>query len=219
VIVQPCLDFIRGECQETTPTQDQNLVISLFRIWRGLLNVFDNETFITTLEKKQVHGIIESCFIFSAVWSLCVSINTDFRRPFDQQFKKICGGELENMKVKLQKKILPSSFDRGLIYDYVYFPEKNEWKHWMDFVNKDTLDQFPKNTQVQDIIVTTIDTIRYSYLQEFFIMHEIQSLFVGPTGTGKSVYIKNVLLNKLNREKFLTIDIGFSAQTHANQVR
>ena len=93
------------------------------------------------------------------------------------------------MKVKLQKKILPSSFDRGLIYDYVYYPEKNEWKHWMDLVNKETLDQFPKNTQVQDVIVTTIDTIRYSYLQEFFIAHEIQSLFVGPTGTGKSVYI------------------------------
>jgi len=77
------------------------------------------------------------------------------------------------MKVKLEKKILPSAFDRGLIYDYVYYPEKNEWKNWMDLVNKDTLDQFPKGSQVQDIIVPTIDTIRYSYLQEFFIQHEI----------------------------------------------
>lgn len=114
--------------------------MSCLRIWRGLLTVFDNESFITTLDKKQVHSVIESCFVFAAVWSLCISINTEFRRPFDQQFKKICNGELDSMKVKLQKKILPSSFDRGLIYDYVYFPEKNEWKHWMDLVNKDTLD-------------------------------------------------------------------------------
>jgi dynein heavy chain, axonemal len=218
VIIQPCLDFVRGECNETTPTQDQNLVTSCFKIWRGLLVVFDNDNFITTLDKKQVHSIIESCFIFSAVWSLCISINTEYRRPFDMQFKKICNGELDTMKVKLEKKILPSTFDRGLIYDYIFFPEKNEWKHWMDLVNKDSLDQFPKGTQVQDIIVTTIDTIRYNFLQEFFIQHEIQSLFVGPTGTGKSAYIQNVLLNKLNREKFITIEVGFSAQTQANQV-
>ena len=50
-------------------------------------------------------------------------------------------------------------------------------------------------------------------------MNEIQSLFVGPTGTGKSAYIMNVLLNKLNKEKFLTIEVGFSAQTHCNQVQ
>lgn len=164
VIIQPCLDFVRNDCNETTPTQDQNLVTSCFKIWRGLLTVFDNDNFITTMDKKQAHSTIESCFIFAAVWSLCISINTEFRRPFDMQFKKICNGELDTMKQKLEKKILPSTFDRGLIYDYIYFPEKNEWKHWMDLVNKDSLDQFPKNTQVQDIIVTTIDTIRYNHL-------------------------------------------------------
>lgn len=56
-------------------------------------------------------------------------------------------------------------------------------------------------------------------MQEMFIMNEIPSLFVGPTGTGKSAYIQNVLLNKLNKDKFLTIEVGFSAQTHANQVQ
>ena len=44
-------------------------------------------------------------------------------------------------------------------------------------------------------------------------------MIVGPTGTGKSVYIQNVLLNVLPREKYLTIEIGFSAQTHCNQVQ
>lgn len=47
----------------------------------------------------------------------------------------------------------------------------------------------------------------------------IPSLFCGPTGTGKSVYIQKVMMEKLEKEKFLTIEVGFSAQTHCNQVQ
>lgn len=86
----------------------------------------------------------------------------------------------------------------------------------MDLTNKENIDKFPKESQVQDIIVTTADKIRYSYLQEYCIKERIPTLLVGPTGTGKSVYIQNVLLNVLPREKFMTIEIGFSAQTHCN---
>ena len=106
--------------------------------------------------------------------------------------------------------------DRGTIYDYVYFPKTNEWKSWIDLSNKDEIDKFPKDSQVQDIIVTTIDKIRYSYIQEYCIQQFIPTLFVGPTGTGKSVYIQNVLLNQRPRENYMTIEIGFSAQTHCN---
>mmetsp|Transcript_44077 Transcript_44077/g.42707 ORF Transcript_44077/g.42707 Transcript_44077/m.42707 type:complete len:180 (+) Transcript_44077:952-1491(+) len=179
------------------------------------MNVFDNENFINSLDKKAVITVIEHCFVFSAIWSLCVTINTEFRKTFDQHFKKVCNGEIEGIK-KLQKKIIPPIFDRGTIYDYVYFPEKNEWKNWMDLTNKEQLDNFPKGTQVQEVIVTTVDTIRYSYMLEMFIQNMIPSLFVGPTGTGKSAYISSVLQNKLDKEKYQTIEVGFSAQTHCN---
>ena len=62
--------------------------------------------------------------------------------------------------------------------------------------------------------MTTIDTTRYSFVQKFCILNEIPTLFVGPTGTGKSVYIQNVLYNQLNKKdenKYLSIEIGFSA--------
>jgi dynein heavy chain len=42
-------------------------------------------------------------------------------------------------------------------------------------------------------------------------MNNIQSLFVGPTGTGKTAYIQNILFNKLEADKWLIIEVGFSA--------
>jgi dynein heavy chain len=65
----------------------------------------------------------------------------------------------------------------------------------MDLNQKGEIDDFPKGSIVNEIIVTTVDTIRYGYMLEMFIKNEIRSLFVGPTGTGKTAYIQNVLLN------------------------
>jgi dynein heavy chain len=170
----------------------------MLRLWRALLKVYDDEaTYPSPLDKKSTASIIESAFIFACVWSICISINTEFRRPFDQQFKKICNGDLEGIP-KLKNKILPSAFDRGTVYDYVYYPETNQWKNWMDGVDKEKIDDFPKGTNPAEIVVTTVDTVRYGYMQEMFIMNDIRTLFVGPTGTGKTAYIQNVINNKLS---------------------
>ena len=139
------------------------MVVSMLRIWRALLKFFDEEANWGSLDKKKIAAMIEHCFLFAAIWSLGVSIDTEYRRPFDQYFKKICNGEIEGM-AKLKHKVLPSAFDRGTIYDYCYLPETNEWKNWMEFTNREEIDQFPKGTVVSEIIVTTVDTIRYGYM-------------------------------------------------------
>ena len=53
--------------------------------------------------------------------------------------------------------------------------------------------------------------MRYSFLLKTNIYNEIPTLFCGPTGTGKSVYIKNVLLNDLPKDEYSSIEIIFSA--------
>jgi len=180
-----------------------------------MLKVFNDDAFLAQHDKKALNTVIDSSFIYSVIWSVCISIDTGSRKKMDQHFKKVCDGQIDNLK-KFSKKVLHSCFDRGTIYDYVFFPESNTWKNWLDLTDPSQRDKFPEGTLVQDIVVTTIDSIRYSYILEFNIKNNIPTLFCGPTGTGKSAYISNVLLNKLEKNKFMSIEIGYSAQSKAN---
>lgn len=42
---------------------------------------------------------------------------------------------------------------------------------------------------------------------------------MGPTGTGKSVYVKDKLMNHLEKDQYFPFYINFSARTSANQVQ
>jgi hypothetical protein len=78
-------------------------------------------------DKKTLSNIVDSAFIYSAIWSLCISVDTVSRKKFDQHFKKICEGQYEHLKKFNNKKVLPSIMDRGDIYSYVYFSRENKW--------------------------------------------------------------------------------------------
>ena len=75
------------------------------------------------------------------------------------------------------------------MYDYRFLKEDlGSWIPWSDQL-KD-VPPIPKDTQFNSIIVPTVDTVRYTYLMDLLVKHEKPCLFVGPTGTGKSVYVQ-----------------------------
>jgi dynein heavy chain len=61
-----------------------------------------------------------------------------------------------------------------------------------------------------EIVVPTLDSIRMKYLKKILVMNKKHVLCPGPTGTGKTVNINQLLTTDLN-EDYQTIPLTFSA--------
>ncbi|KAK7101384.1 hypothetical protein V1264_019771 [Littorina saxatilis] len=86
------------------------------------------------------------------------------------------------------------------------------WKHWNDLVRGTEV----KSKKIREMLVPTMDTARYTFLMDLCITHSRPILLVGPTGTGKSVYVQDKMMNGLSKDRFLPTFVNFSAQTSAN---
>jgi hypothetical protein len=71
-----------------------------------------------------------------------------------------------------------------LVYDFVLDRSKLKWVPWLDKLETKALDT---DAEYSSIIVPTMDTVRYTYLLDALVQHKHHCLFVGPTGTGKTV--------------------------------
>ena len=60
---------------------------------------------------------------------------------------------------------------------------------------------------------------RYTFLLDIALNHNQPMLMVGPTGTGKSVYINRYLVRDLPEDSWMPIFITFSARTSANMTQ
>ena len=64
----------------------------------------------------------------------------------------------------------------GSVHDYMFDQESCDWVHWMKTVPAQEL---PPTLAFHEIIVQTIDTVRYSYLMRLLITHGHHMLFTG----------------------------------------
>ena len=230
-LVEPSIRFVRKNCKELIPTSDINLPFALMNIFESLMDEFrikEDEEF--TMSEKEQRIFVDCCFVFSVVWSVGGSTDAAGRKQFDNFFRKLVdmrvdpkperkdfdlgpGLTITLPKQKLYKSFAPSG--EGTVYDLHFDKEAFQWRNWLK-----TVDVAPvsEKLEFQNIVVTTIDTIRYRFLFDLLVTHGKHVLFGGPTGTGKTVYIKQAL-DEQDKSKFQNVQSSFSAQTSANQIQ
>ena len=65
----------------------------------------------------------------------------------------------------------------------------------------------------------TTDTVRYSFLLAQCVKNTLPLMFIGTTGTGKSILVKDMFLNHISKDRYVPMFLQFSAQTSANQTQ
>lgn len=89
------LEYIRAHIDESSPTQDQNLLQSLFRLFRLLLSDFDNPEFYASYtDVKNRTAVIEGKFVFSLVWSFGASADSLSRKKIEHEIKRMLSGDI-----------------------------------------------------------------------------------------------------------------------------
>ncbi|XP_058438165.1 dynein axonemal heavy chain 12 isoform X2 [Marmota monax] len=214
-LITPSLRFRKKNCKELIHTSNSNVVVSLTRLIEVLLcNVVENDP-----TSKHIRVWIMACFIFSLIWSIGGGCDTDSRLNFDSFIRSLIMGKNEKYPVPDGVGKWECQFEeKGLVYDYMYeLKNRGRWLHWNELIKSTDLED--KRIKIQDIIVPTMDTIRYTFLMDLSITYAKPLLFVGPTGTGKSVYVKDKLMNHLEKDQYFPFYVNFSARTSANQVQ
>ena len=226
-LVPPCLRFVNKECKTTLSigiqaTDEITRVKGLMRLMEALFQPLHDEEKAAALT-KEIPVWVENLFVFSLVWSVAGIIDGPSRPKFDVFFRQICTAKAPRGYEKVDgvfgeqapfAKFFPEAGD-ATVYDFVFSQTKHNWTSWMDTISKEDSTIAP-HAEFSSIIVPTLDTARYTSLLVTLLNHNVPTMFVGPTGTGKTSYVQKYVLS-LPSDKWASIFLNFSAQTSANQ--
>ncbi|GBG26414.1 Dynein heavy chain 7, axonemal [Hondaea fermentalgiana] len=217
-LVAPSLYFYRKNVTELAPTSDLMLVRSMTQLIDTL--VYDVQTTPVPAD------CLEPLTVFALVWSVGGTANNAGRESFDAFFRSLTSGSSSGAGTggahgKESRALTQTLPKEGLVYDYFVQVDESrgvcDWKPWTSTLAQEP--DFAKDAVYASIIVPTKDTARYTYLLRLAVQESRPLLFVGPTGTGKSAYTSQYLLNDLDPEAYQILMLGFSAQTSVTQVQ
>ena len=156
---------------------------------------------------EQLPKCLEKFVMFAIIWGACATSDNASRKKIDLHFRGLLESTGYSAKVALP--------EEGLIFDYCVDVDSNKWVGWMTTIPEFKL---KPTTPFSDIIVPTLDSVRYMNVLEKLVLHEFHVLCIGPTGTGKTLSVLDKLMKGMP-DKYTPVKVGFSAQTSANQTQ
>lgn len=139
------------------------------------------------------YEIDEKMYIFCVIWSLGACLVDKDRDKFN------------SFVVSLAQQVLPNDS----LYDNYYNQQKKSFINW----EKQVPDyEPPPSKKFSQILVPTVDTVKYAWLLNQIISLKKPAMFCGESGTAKTVTVQSCFRN-LDQDKYLFLLINFSSRT------
>jgi dynein heavy chain len=196
--IDPGLKFIKKNCIHAIDQVDINCVVTLSKLFQSLLCDQKNKVDWSS-DATKLHPLICTTFLFCYLWSLGGNLIQTSMESFETFVRDIFS-ETHDVKI-------PGSGD---LYSYYVDFESRRLELWEKIIPKFMYDP---EVPYFDLLVPTIDTVRYGFMMEKLLDIRYSVLFTGMTGVGKSVIAKGRLNELQERANYVPIFINFSAQT------
>ncbi|KAL8020331.1 putative AAA+ ATPase domain, dynein heavy chain region D6 P-loop domain-containing protein [Plasmopara halstedii] len=184
------LDQTVAKCHQVISISNLDMCKQLCVSLDGLLPQGD-----AVLDRTSVEGL----FVFSLVWSLGAALLASSRDRLDTFIRTISDFPL------------PSTS----LYDNFFDLEARKWFAWESRVVSYTA---PSPFLFSHVFVPTSDSMLYTFLLTNCMTTEKPVLFVGESGSAKTVTIQNYL-NHLDSQSFSTLALNFSSRTSSLDVQ
>ncbi|GMF23629.1 unnamed protein product [Phytophthora lilii] len=201
--VPKCIDFILegvfgadeivAKCQQVIPISNMEMCKQLCISLDAFLP--SDGSLDPTTDRASVEGI----FLFSLVWSLGAALLGSSRVRFNEFIRKIADCPL------------PAT---SLYYNF-FDLETRKWQPWESKVVPYTE---PAPFNFSRVFVPTTDSVLYSFILASCMRTEKPILFVGESGTAKTVTIQSYLKD-LDQQTCSTLSINFSSRTSSLDVQ
>lgn len=202
--IEPIVEMTRKDFKDVTPIRLLNKVCTVIYIMEGLI---DN----MPMDKKNAESV-ESFFIYAVVWAFGGAMSgnkePDYRKKFNEEFSKTFGQKHPK---------------EGQVFDYFYDLESMSFVHWETKVPKYVpimIGGGAGETAFSQLNVSTVDTVRMTFLMDLFVRRHRYVMLVGTAGTGKTSIMLEYLRN-LDRDtdKLMSTNINMSYYTDSKKLQ
>lgn len=166
---------------------------------------------------KDIDDRLINALVYAGIWGIGGSLEETTRPKFDLFYQDLINGEDVITKYDLdlgpdhgyEAMKIPNKINEcKTIFDLFFDQEEMRWINWLSSVPKYSIN---KDHSYLDLSIPTIDSIRASNLTKMLLMNNKHVLLVGPTGTGKSVSMNQLLKSDFDNEEWIYYSLGFSA--------